>query len=173
MPLMSAELSDAQPLGGVLPEGEYVCQMQNAAKSASGIDKTKEGDGDMVVIRFVVAEGEYANRRVFPPHYVLVGGTKADGTKHDLNRAMELLNASGIQWSCQACGFVGGNGVPLEYNKADRKYYCSGCHKQSPIQYNTDDYFDGVRRVRVRLNQQKGLQGDDMVNGVTRVRAIN
>jgi len=169
---MSAELSDAQPLGGVLPEGEYVCTLQNAAKSASGIDKTKEGDGDMVVVRFIVDEGEYANRRVFPPWYVLVGGTKVDGSKHDLNRAMELVNASRVTWTCEGCGFVGGNGTELTFNKSDRKYYCSGCKQQTRITYNTDDFFDGTRRVRVRLNQQKGLQ-DDMVNGVTRVRSID
>ena len=163
MVLMSAELDDASVLGA-LPKDWYAAKITAVEVAAS-----KATAAPMLNVTLTVQSGPFANKRVFPPDHVMLGGTTEKGDKQDLRRLCDYINATGIEWKCMGCGT---SGARRKFIKDDRaqKYLCPDCRKPAGFAYDTDHFLN--KDVKVLLNQEKGFNSDEMVNSVSRITEL-
>lgn len=169
MVLMTADLNDAQGLAGPVPKDHYVVRIEQGPNGM--VERPKKGEALMAVLSLIIEAGEHKDHRIFPPYRVMIAGTKEDGTRHNLSRMCELINATGIAWTCQTCGFVGGTGnAPLFLDKKTGQYFCPGCNKRPAISWDPD-LLEG-KRVRAKVDLEKAQDSDDMVNNVRGVSML-
>ena len=170
MPMLEADSSNATVFAA-FPRDWYSVRLENGATDPYGLDKTKKGTGLMAVCNLVIETGELADRRVFPPYRVLVGGNKEDGRPHDMGRCYQLINATRIEWTCSKCAFVGGNGMDIKEDTKRFKWLCPNCDQESTFKFNSDHFWG--KRIKVLLGQEKGLNSDAMVNSVERLAPLS
>lgn len=169
MVLMTADLNDAQGLAGPVPKDIYTVRIMPGPNGM--IERPKKGEALMAVLSLVIEAGEHKDHRIFPPYRVMVAGTKEDGTRHNLGRLCELLNATGVAWTCQECGYVGGAGnSPFLFDKKTGQYSCPGCAKRPKFAWDPD-MLEG-KRVRAKVDLEKAQDSDDMVNNIKGVSAL-
>ena len=168
MVLMTAELNDAQGLSGPVPKDRYIVRLEEGPNGL--VVRPQKGDALMLELSCIIEQGEHKDHRIFPPYRVMLGGVKEDGTKHNTSRLMELINAAGIEWTCQKCGFTGGKTAPLLLDKRTGTYSCPQCQTRAQVSYDTD-LFVG-RRVVAVVDQRKQRDGDDMENNIKRVQPL-
>jgi len=169
MVLMTADLNDAQGLTGPVPKDRYVTRIEEGPNGL--VVRPRKGDALMMECSLVIEAGEHKDHRIFPPYRVMISGLKEDGTKHNLDRSMQLVNATGIEWTCQLCGYVGGKGnKQLFLDKKSGKYFCPECNKRAQVSYETDDVIG--KRVVAVVDIQKALDSEDMLNNVKSVSAL-
>ncbi len=169
MVLLTADLGDAQGLPGPVPRDIYTVRIEEGTNGL--VARPKKGSALMAECSLVIESGEHKDHRIFPPYRVMLGGTKEDGTKHNLGRMCELVNATGVVWTCQQCGYVGGQGNKAIFlDKKSGKYFCPECHKPAAISWETDDIIG--KRVRAKVDIDKAQDSDDMINNVKSVMAL-
>lgn len=168
MVLLTADLNDAQGLAGPVPKDWYTVRIEEGPNGL--VERPRKGDALMAVCSLVIESGEHKDHRIFPPYRVMLAGNKEDGTKHNLSRSCELVNATQISYTCQQCGFVGGPGQPLFLDKKSGQYFCPQCHKRAAISYETDELIG--KRVRALVDLEKAMDSDDMINNVKRVAPL-
>ncbi len=162
MVLMSAELSDATGFGAI-PKDWYVVEIGEVE-----VTESRETKAPMMNVTYVIKAGQFANKRVFPPDHIMLGGVTAKGDKQNLSRLCDLLGVAHVEWKCKGCQ---ASGVRKFVKNEQQKYLCPDCRQETGFVYDTDD-FKG-KQLKVLLDQEKGFNSDEMVNRVSRVAELS
>lgn len=148
-----------------LPKGLY-----HAVVTREKLDYSKKTSAPMICLGFQIDEGDYAGRNVPPSDKmwfrVMVGGTKEDGTPHNLGRWLELVNALSAIWTCSACGTTSNK----KFVREKGLLFCPSCGKEA-IKAGVD--FDGELvglKCRIIVDQRDVEGFDEPLNDISGVR---
>jgi hypothetical protein len=82
---------------------------------------------------------------------VMLGGTTRKGDPMPLFRLCELVEATGVEWICKACG-----GAATGFNKEKGTYKCPECGEVASMEFDTDDLLMATAKVKVSLQKKEG-----------------
>jgi hypothetical protein len=167
MPKLTA-LGDVAVALQPLPKDFYKANVHYQA-----LEYSRKSGAPMLCLQFQIDEGEYSGRLVPSTekmaYRIMVGGTKEDGSPHDLGRFFSTINALKAEWACGKCNHK----TTQNFVKEKSKYHCPNCGaiaNEVGVETDTDDWMGLRCRVQVDLRDIEGFE--EPVNEVKGLRPL-